>query len=66
MRKTNQTEFRIGKVIKKGNKSHLKQNSYDDLFNIKMISHINYKNKIKVELDLSNYSTKFHLEGASE
>ena len=76
LQKTNKTEFRIGKVIrKKGDKLYVKWKVYDNLFKIwigkkkillyKMSyfqeTYSHSKNKIKVKYDFSNYITKSNL-----
>ena len=71
LQKTNQEEFRIGKVIRrKGDKLYVKWKSYDNSFNSWIDKKRYYKmsqyfppynnsiENIKVKLDLSNYATK--------
>ena len=78
LQKTNQTEFRVEKAMKKGNKLNVKQKGYDNSFNSwidkKILSYemsyfpelyIYNKNKIKFELNLSNYATKCDLKRAT-
>ena len=55
--KTNQKEFRIEKIIKKGDKLYVKWKGYDNSFN----SWIN-KKPFNVKVDLSNYATKTDLK----
>ena len=79
MRKTNQKEFRVEKVIKKkGEIRYVKWKGFDNSFNswidkkrycyIKGVfsePHTHSKNKIEVELDLANYATKSDLKNAT-
>ena len=75
LQKTNQIEFRVEKAIKKGNKLNVKQKGYHNSFNSWIDKNIllyemSYfpelyiynKNKIKFELNLSNYATKYDLK----
>ena len=78
MEKTNQTEFRAEKVIKrKGDKLYAKWNGYDNSFNNwidKKVSSFKMScfpepytcSKDKVELDLSIYASKSNLESATD
>ena len=75
LHKANQKEFRIEKVMKKkGDELYAKWKGYNNLFN----SWIDKKNmskyfpklkssraNVKVELDLSNYTTKVELKNAT-
>ena len=75
MRKTNQSEFRIEKVIKRnGDKLYVKWKGYDNSFNswINKEGSINewifLRTKIsrrKSELDLSNYATEIDFKNAT-
>ena len=78
MQKTNQKDFRIGKVIRrKGDKLYVKRKDYDSSFNSWIDKkHIiwtseyfpepkTFGGKVKVELDLSNYATKADLKNAT-
>ena len=78
LQKTNQTEFRVEKAMKKGNKLNVKQKGYDNSFNSWidkkiLLYEMSYfpelciynKNKIKFELNLSNYATKCDLKRAT-
>ena len=71
LEKTNQIELRTEKIIKrKGDKLYIKWKSYDSSFNswidkkdiVKMSEYFpepkSLGGRVKVELDLSNYSTK--------
>ena len=75
MRKTNQKQFRVEKLIKReGNKLYVKWKDYNSYFNswidkIDIILTSEYFPKlkslgaiVKVELDLSNYATKTGLQ----
>ena len=78
MQKTNQKEFRVEKVMKRGcNKLYIKWKGYHNSFNrwidkreIAYMSEYFPKSKslvanVKVELDLSNYATKSDLQNAT-
>ena len=71
LQKTNQTEFRIKKVIKrKIDKLYVKWKVlYENIFSYKMSyfpeSYTHSQTKIKLELYLSNYATKFDLKIAA-
>ena len=78
LQKTNQTEFRVEKAMKKGNKLNVKQKGYDNSFNSWidkkiLLYEMSYfpelciynKNKIKFELNLCNYATKCDLKRAT-
>ena len=79
LQKTNQTELRVEKVIKKkGDKLYVKSKGYDNSFNSwidkkDILYKMSYfpqpythsKNKIKAELDFSNYATKSDLKNAT-
>ena len=75
MRKTNQEQFRVEKLIKReGNKLYVKWKDYNSYFNswtdkLDIILTSEYFPKlkslraiVKVELDLSNYATKADLQ----
>ena len=75
MRKTNQKQFRVEKLIKReGNKLYVKWKDYNSYFNswtdkLDIILTSEYFPKlkslraiVKVELDLSNYATKADLQ----
>ena len=76
LQKTNQIQIRLEKVTKKkGEKIYVKWKEYRNSFNnwihknvlLRKLCHclkqdIYCRNKIKVELDLSNYETKFDLK----
>ena len=78
LQKPNQTEFRVTRVIKKkGNKLYVKQKVYGNSFSswldkkaslYKMSYYLepdcHSRSKTKVELDLSNYATKFEVKKA--
>ena len=66
LQETNQREFRVAKVIKKSDKLYVKWKGHDNFFN----SWINKKPKffgrrVKLELDLSIYTTKADLKNAT-
>ena len=66
LQETNQREFRVAKVIKKSDKLYVKWKGHDNFFN----SWINKKPKffgrrVKLELDLSIYTTKADLKNAA-
>ena len=78
MQKTNQKDFRTGKVIRrKGDRLYAKRKDYDSSFNSWIDKkHIiwtseyfpepkTFGGKVKVELDLSNYATKADLKNAT-
>ena len=75
LKKINQKQFRVQKVIKrKGDKVYVKWKSYDSSFNrwidkkdiVQMNEYFpereSSEEKVKVELDLSNYTTKADLK----
>ena len=73
MRKTNQEEFRIEKVIKKkGDKSYVKWKGYDNSFNSWIDKTSQYfpkpyepfRGDINVKVHLSNYATNTDLKNA--
>ena len=66
LQETNQREFRVAKVIKKSDKPYVKWKGHDNFFN----SWVNKKPKffgrrVKLELDLSIYTTKADLKNAA-
>ena len=70
MQKTNQTDFRIEKVIKKkSDELYVKWKGYGNLFNSwidkKLHIYMHTKNNLKVELNLSNYAAKSDLGKAT-
>ena len=78
LQKTNQKEFRVGKVInKKGDLFYFKWKGYDSSFNssidkkyiVEMSEYVpkpkSLGGRVKVELDLSNHATKSDLKNAT-
>ena len=76
LQKTSQKEFRIEKVLKKGDKLYVKWKGYNNLFNswndkershIKMSQYFpkpfrSFGGNMNVKVDLSNYATKTNLK----
>ena len=70
LQKTNEREFKVEKIIKrKSDKQYVRQKGYDNSFSSlidKKDVEQEYKNKLYIELDLSNYVTIVDLKGARE